>query len=99
MIVSGVPVNFNGTLGAGDVVKVNMVNPRGKPTFARGVVIRNTGGNSMTVRFPNNDAAPTAEKTMTMTSGTERVVEAKMAYLTLQSTAGTTWEITATVAG
>lgn len=85
-------------------VTIPIVNPRGKPTFARTLTIRNTGANPITVFFPGraepiSGTGSVADISTTIAAGVSQQFEGAIWQLNLRGTSGQTYEVMGTVAG
>lgn len=96
----GPQMNYGGTIPAGGKVRQDITNPRGKVSWARRLVVRNTGANSLTVTFPRDGNQSVPDVGFTVPSGgVSQDFEGLVPYFVITGTAGQTWEATATVAG
>ena len=86
-------------------VTVPVVNPRGKPTFARQIVVKNLSAtNTLQVFFPGQSAAISGSGSVpdigsTVPVGSSQIYEGAIWNLNLKGTSGQGYEVTATVAG
>lgn len=94
---------FGGTGAPG--VTVQVTNPRGKPTFARQVIVKNLSAtNTLTVIFPGQSAAISGTGSVpdigsTVPANGSQIYEGAIWNLNLRGTSGQGYEVTATVAG
>jgi len=99
----GVLVNLaNGVFPAGGKVVIPVVNPRGKPSFARKITVNNTDTTAITVIFPQavGDTTSNPDVATTVAPSTARDFEcSSVPSITLVGTATKKYEVTATVAG
>lgn len=96
----GVVVVTNGVIPANGIARVDFVNPRGKPTFARRITVNNTGATAIGIVFPADKVSGTADTPIALAASASTTFEqSATAYLTITGTAAATFQVVATVAG
>jgi hypothetical protein len=98
----GPQVNLaSGTFPVSGKVTIQVVNPRGKPTFSRRLTVKNTDTTPLTVIFPQTvgDTTTNPDISTTIAANTSQDFEGAITQLTLTGTSGKKYEVTATVAG